>query len=54
MEEILTISPYFSLLFKSTLLLGLLFVVFGVNLEAMFCLNVLLRSSAFSESYPAS
>ena len=40
---ILTTSACFPLLVNSTLLLGFLFVIFGVNLEVTFCLNILLR-----------
>ena len=51
---ILTTSACFPLLVNLTLLLGFLFVIFGVNLEVTFCLNILLRLSAFRESYPTS
>ena len=51
---ILTTSACFLLMVDSTLLLGLLFVIFKVNLEATFCLNILLRLSAFRKSHPGS
>jgi len=47
-------SAYFFLIVKSTLLLGLLLVVFRMNFEVIFFLNILLQLSVFSKSYPTS
>lgn len=47
-------STCFSLIEDSTLLLGLFTLIFGMNFEAMFCLNILLLLSVLSESHPAS
>lgn len=49
-----TTSTYFLLLFVLTLLLGLLFIIFEVNLNMTFCLNVLLLLLALSKFHPAS
>jgi len=52
--SILAILACFLLIVDLTFLLGFLFIILEVNLEAIFYLNVLLRLSAFKKFYSAS